>query len=68
MYKQLMFNGTHKRDVGGIFPSATGPGPVFKAPIPYEEIKALATKADLERLRSMLNGRPAGAPAAPKPS
>ena len=67
MYKRSMFNGTHKRDVGGIFPSANGPEPVFKAPIPYEEIKALAASTDFERLRSLLNGRPAAAPAARKP-
>ena len=66
MYKRRMFNGSHKRDVGGIFPSATGPGPVFKAPIPYDEIKELAAKTDFVRLRSMLNGDPAAAPAARK--
>jgi hypothetical protein len=67
MYTRHMFNGSHKRDIGGVFPSADVPGPVFKAPIPYKEIKELAAGADFVKLRQKLNGHAAGAPVAPKP-
>jgi hypothetical protein len=67
MYKELMFNGTHKRDVGGIFPSANGPGPVFKAPIPYDEIKGIAGEPEFAHLRELLHRRAGRPPAARKP-
>jgi hypothetical protein len=40
----------HQRDVGGIFLSADVPGPTFRGPIPFDELKTLSEQSDFVRL------------------